>query len=67
MNVHKEEFTLRQFMEEKDFEFHHYLDPVPPEVPFHEHPFYEIFFLCPEMSIISLKDVLISSVRVISC
>lgn len=44
MNVHKEEFTLRQFMEEKDFEFHHYLDPVPPEVPFHEHPFYEIFF-----------------------
>lgn len=31
-------------MQEKDFEFHHYLDRIPPNVEFHEHPFYEIFF-----------------------
>lgn len=31
-------------MQEQDFEFYHYLDLTPPNVDFHEHPFYEIFF-----------------------
>lgn len=44
LNIYKDEFTLRQTMEERDFEFHHYLDLTPPDVEFHEHPFYEVFF-----------------------
>ena len=43
--MHKDVFTLRQTMQEEDFEFHHYLDEIPPVVEFHEHPFYEVFFL----------------------
>lgn len=27
-----------------DFECYHYLDPTPPDVEFHEHEFYEVFF-----------------------
>ena len=42
--MHKDVFTLRQTMQEEDFEFHHYLDEIPPVVEFHEHPFYEVFF-----------------------
>ncbi len=41
----KEEFTLRQFMVEKHYEYHHYVNTTPPEVDFHQHPFYEIFVL----------------------
>lgn len=37
-------FTNRQTMERPDFECFHYLDVVPPEIGFHEHAFYEIFF-----------------------
>ena len=44
MSLTIDEFTLRQTMEESLFECHHYLDRVPPEVAFHEHEFYEIFF-----------------------
>lgn len=39
-----DEFTLRQTMVQYRFECHHYLDRVPPQVEFHEHEFYEIFF-----------------------
>lgn len=42
--MHKDTFTLRQTMQEPDFEFHHYYDQIPPVVEFHEHPFYEVFF-----------------------
>lgn len=31
-------------MEDGLFECHHYLDRVPPQVEYHEHEFYEIFF-----------------------
>ena len=31
-------------MQDSLFECHHYLDKVPPEVEFHEHEFYEIYF-----------------------
>lgn len=44
LNIHKEDFTQRQTMLEQYFEFHHYYDEIPPEVDFHQHPFYEIFF-----------------------
>lgn len=40
----KDVFTYRQFMERPDFECYHYCDAVPPNVDFHEHDFYEIFF-----------------------
>ena len=44
LDLHKDIFTQRQTMERTDFECYHYLDVVPPEVDFHEHAFYEIFF-----------------------
>lgn len=44
MDLHKDIFTLRQTMQQPDFECYHYCDPVPPVVDFHEHAFYEIFF-----------------------
>ena len=31
-------------MWERYFEFFHYYDEIPPEVGFHQHPFYEVFF-----------------------
>lgn len=45
-NLHKrDEFSSsHQTMVRTDFECYHYLDPVPPEVDFHEHEFYEVFF-----------------------
>lgn len=42
--LHKDAFDSRQTMQGSAFEFHHYLDPEPPEVPFHAHPFYEVYF-----------------------
>lgn len=43
--MHKDIWTDRQVMlGESDFEFYHYLDNTPPEVEFHQHPFYEVFF-----------------------
>lgn len=42
--THKDPFVFRQTMVGSTFEFHHYLDLEPPEVPFHEHPFYEVYF-----------------------
>lgn len=39
----KEEFTLRQFMVERYCEYHHYVNHIPPDIDFHQHPFYEIF------------------------
>ena len=42
--MYKEEFTPSQFMSERYFEFHHTYNETPPEVEFHQHPFYEIFF-----------------------
>lgn len=44
VNLHRDKFTLRQTMEQPDFECYHYCDTVPPVVDFHEHEFYEIFF-----------------------
>lgn len=44
MGLTIENFTLRQTMQDSLFECHHYLDKVPPEVEFHEHEFYEIYF-----------------------
>lgn len=41
----QEEFTLRQFMVERYYEYHHYINTTPPSVDFHQHPFYEIFVL----------------------
>ncbi|MBR2526856.1 MAG: helix-turn-helix domain-containing protein [Blautia sp.] len=37
-------FTDRQTMNAPFFEFFHYLDQTPPEVDFHVHDFYEVFF-----------------------
>lgn len=43
--MHKDIWTDRQVMlGESAFEFYHYLDNDPPEVEFHQHPFYELFF-----------------------
>ena len=42
--MNKDTFTQRQVMRERYFEFYHYYDEVPPEVGFHQHPFYEVFF-----------------------
>ena len=42
--MHNDEFTLRQTMNHRFYEYHHYLDQLPPEVEFHVHEFYEIFF-----------------------
>lgn len=44
MKSHKDIFTLRQTMQHSDFECYHYLDAVPPNVDFHEHEFFEVFF-----------------------
>lgn len=43
LKMPKEEFTLRQFMVERYCEYHHYINNLPPDVDFHQHPFYEIF------------------------
>jgi len=43
--MHKDIWTDRQIMlGDVPFEFYHYLDEVPPQVDFHQHPFYELFF-----------------------
>ena len=42
--MYKEEFNPSQLMTERYFEFHHTYNETPPEVEFHQHPFYEIFF-----------------------
>ena len=39
----QEEFTMRQFMVERYYEYHHYINATPPDVGFHQHPFYELF------------------------
>ena len=44
MKSHIDVFTQRQTMNTRFFEFHHYVDLEPPEVAFHEHEFYEVFF-----------------------
>ncbi len=44
MKSYHDEFTQRQTMNAKDFEFYHYLDLSPPVVEFHHHDFYEVFF-----------------------
>ena len=44
MSLTFDTFTPRQTMEDGLFECHHYLDRVPPQVEYHEHEFYEIFF-----------------------
>lgn len=43
MKTPKEMFTSRQFMVERYCEYYHYTDPNPPDIDFHQHPFYEIF------------------------
>ena len=37
-------FTSRQYMVKNDFEFFHTKDEMPPNVEYHNHDFYEIFF-----------------------
>lgn len=37
-------FEPRQFMKEEYLEFHYFYDEIPPEISFHQHTFYEIFF-----------------------
>jgi len=37
-------FTARQYMVKNDFEFFHTKDELPPNVEYHNHDFYEIFF-----------------------
>ena len=61
VHLRKDEFSLRQTMVRPDFECYHYLDQVAPEVDFHEHEFYEVFFFLSEMFHIISKDVHISS------
>ena len=36
--MHNDEFTLRQTMNHRFYEYHHYLDQLPPEVEFHVLP-----------------------------
>lgn len=44
--MNKDVWTDRQVMlGESSFEFYHYLDSAPPQVEFHQHPFYELFLL----------------------
>lgn len=38
-----DEFTYRQIMNERYYEYHHYKDLNPPAVDFHQHAFYEIY------------------------
>lgn len=42
--MYEDIFTLRQTMNNPNFEFYHYKDTVPPKIELHQHPFYEIFF-----------------------
>lgn len=42
--MYKEAFNPSQVMTERYFEFHHTYTERPLEVPFHQHPFYELFF-----------------------
>lgn len=42
--MYREKFVTSQVMHERYYEFHHYYDEIPPEVDFHQHSFYEIFF-----------------------
>lgn len=44
VKMHNDIFTLRQTMEHPDFECYHYYNSVPPQLDFHEHEFYEVFF-----------------------
>lgn len=45
LEMNKDIWTDRQVMlGESAFEFYHYRDEVPPQVEFHQHPFYELFF-----------------------
>ena len=44
MRSYHDEFTQRKTMNASDFEFYHYLDSIPPDVDFHHHEFYEVFF-----------------------
>ena len=38
-----DEFTLRQIMTERFYEYHHYRNDTPPMIDFHQHAFYEIY------------------------
>lgn len=42
--MYKEKFDPRQTMTERYYEFHHTYNEIPPDVEFHQHSFYEIFF-----------------------
>ena len=42
--MYKEKFDPRQTMTERYYEFHHTYNETPPDVEFHQHSFYEIFF-----------------------
>lgn len=63
MSLTFDTFTPRQTMEDGLFECHHYLDRVPPQVEYHEHEFYEIFFFLSGMSPTSLRGAPISCGR----
>lgn len=41
--MYREEFTHRQIMTERFYEYHHYYNVKPVVVDFHQHTFYEIF------------------------
>lgn len=63
MSLTFDTFTPRQTMEDGLFECHHYLDRVPPQVEYHEHEFYEIFFFLSGMSPTSSREAPISCGR----
>ena len=42
--MYKKPFEPRQFMNERYIEFHYSYDETPPEIDFHQHTFYEIYF-----------------------
>ena len=45
MQTFIQDFTTRQYMVGSDFEFFHYADKPTMEVEYHNHDFYEVFFL----------------------
>jgi AraC-like DNA-binding protein/mannose-6-phosphate isomerase-like protein (cupin superfamily) len=45
MKTFIQDFTTRQYMVRPDFEYFHYAEKLPIEVEYHNHDFYEVFFL----------------------
>lgn len=44
MNSIKQEFTQRQYMINRYYEYFHYMDGIAPNIEYHTHDFYEIYY-----------------------